>query len=211
MLIGITTYNRPDMLLKLVNELQGHDIVIVNDGGELPDELPIENVYTLPHLGKQGYYIIYQALINKLLNSKHDDFLILPDDASHVNIERVKELHERFRNSPFFVNVINDGRKSCWSLPKFKAPVHYDLINTGFFDCGGVTNRAALSLLDRFVVPKEWFKRLNMSSGVGCNITNQMNEKRVPMYTAKVSLVYHGDHTSQMHPEERIKTPLISK
>ena len=85
--------------------------------------------------------------------------------------------------------------------------IGYKWIDCGFFDCGGLTNRATLEL---FEVTKTK-RNGRASSGVGMQITKKLRALNVPMYKTSPSLSYHGDHPSVMHPEIRKKQPLISR
>ena len=68
-----------------------------------------------------------------------------------------------------------------------------------------------MGLIDIEQVPHEWFNRPNKSSGVGHQITRKFRQQHVTMYTPKTSLVYHGEHDSVMHYEERKRIKLISR
>ena len=210
--IVIISYDRPEMLKQLTNDLTGYDYHIIDDGSDFDLSYFDSNRITRqPHMGKKMFWVTFRKAINKLLKSKHDDFLLIPDDVMIYSIDRVIELHKRFKDKIYMVSPINDGRNCCWSLPDFKAEEHDDLIHTGFFDCTTITNRKTLSKLKPFYVPETWFDREGKSSGVGYNVTLQMNKMKVPMYKVKKSIVIHGDHESKMHQNERIKNKLISK
>jgi len=57
----------------------------------------------------------------------------------------------------------------------------------------------------------DWVKNPNLSSGIGRSLTFDFKNGNVPMYIPVDSLAIHGDHESQMHPEERKRNPLISR
>jgi hypothetical protein len=82
------------------------------------------------------------------------------------------------------------------------------MINKGFFDCGGLTNRKTLELIKLNPMPDSWWTP-NKSSGVGYQITKQLKHK-TKMFTPKKSLCNHGDSISKMHPLERTINPLKS-
>ena len=206
-MVGITTYNRPTELKRLIHELQDLDFIVVNDGSNYEPFLPPSKIVKIPHQGKKGYWLTYKILINRLLNTNHNDFIILPDDVHSIDFERIAEYHSRYRDEYYTINMINDSRSSCWASPT-PCKVETDMINKGFFDCGGLTNRKTLELINLKPMPKSWWSE-GKSSGVGYQITKQLKGK-AKMLTPKKSLVYHGDHTSVMHTKERIKTPLIS-
>lgn len=206
-MVGITSYNRPFELKRLVNELKDLDFIVIDDGSDYEPFLPKSKLLKLTHRGKKGYWLTYQILINKLLSSNSDDFIIIPDDVHSLDFERIAEYHSRYKDDYYIVNMINDNRSSCWSSP-LPCRVEHDMINKGFFDCGGLTNRKTLELISLKAMPGSWWSE-GKSSGVGFQITKQLKGK-AKMLTPKKSLAYHGNHESVMHKNERIKNPLIS-
>lgn len=206
-MVGITTYNRPTELKRLVHELHNLDFIVVDDGSSYNPFLDKKNIFRKPHGGKKGYWLTYKILINRLLMSNHNDFIIIPDDVYSIDFERIAEYHSRYRDEYYTINMINDTRSSCWSSPA-PCKVESDMINKGFFDCGGLTNRKTLELINLKPMHDSWWSE-GKSSGVGYQITKQLKGK-AKMLTPKKSLAYHGNHTSVMHPQERIKRPLIS-
>lgn len=204
--IAIMTYNRPDELNRVVNELQGLDYIVIDDGSDYEPFLT-NRLIRLPHHGKKGFWLTYRVVITQLLKSNADDFIILADDFYNIDFDRVAEIQSRYREEYYTVNMINDIRKYCWSAPK-KYKVENNMINKGFFDCGGLTNRKTLELIKLNPMPESWWTP-NKSSGVGYQITKQLKHK-AKMFTPKKSLCNHSDSVSQMHPLERIINPLKS-
>ena len=84
------------------------------------------------------------------------------------------------------------------------------LFRSYFTDCGFFCNKSTLSLLDIQPVPLTRFKRANISSGVGQQLTKLINSFKITCYHASKSLCHHGNHPSTMHPMERKKNPLKS-
>ena len=205
--IAIITYNRPQELLRLTKELKGLDYVVIDDGSNYDSFIEDDRLVKLPHQGKKGFWLTYSVVIHNLLKSKADNYIILADDFYNIDFDSVAEIHSRFRDDKYTVNMINDSRRYCWSSPrKWKTPK--DMINKGFFDCGGLTNRRTLQQIKLKEMPASWWTP-NKSSGVGYQITKQLKNK-TKMFTPKQSLCKHGDAVSKMHPIERIKNPLIS-
>lgn len=190
---------RKRMMNRLIKELKGLDVAIIDS----PETF-----------GKDKFWMRWEQARQYCLASKHDDYLILPDDVSKLNIEAIEDLHKRLRGRRYVCSVINDGRIQCWgsvmrSDQTFTiGEVRFDSI--GFFDCGGATNRETLKMFRVDPVPSEWFTNPNKSSGVGHQITHKLRKLRIPMYRPVPSLAYHGDHESVMHKEHRKTTPLIS-
>ena len=187
---------RKAMLSKLLKELKGMDVTVIDSPSTF---------------GKERFWMRMAYAFAICLDSEHDNYLILPDDVCKVDIERIKILHDKMKHLKYTINAINDGRVSCWgsrSNPNLKID---ELIHSDYFDCAGLTNRKTLSLIGVEPIPAHWFDRPDKSSGVGYQLTTKFRTKNVLMYTAQKSLVYHGDHESVMHKEERKRTPLISK
>lgn len=199
------------MLKRLIDEVKEYDYHVIDDGSDYDlSFIPPERINSLPHLGKNYFYLIYNLGMRIAKNSNHDNFLFLQDDVCNVNFDKIKELHDEFKNTRYFVNATNDGRDSCWVSPNFQAPKYKGLKHTGFYDCGGLTNRKTLEGFT-LTPPNELFKQEKSSSGVGFQFTKHFNGINVPMYTPNKSLVFHGDHPSVMHPKERLRNKLISK
>lgn len=187
---------RKKKLTALLKELKGLDVTVIDS----PQTF-----------GKEKFWMRMAFAFALCLDSKHDNYLLLPDDVCNVDLERINDIHHQMRNMKYTVNAINDGRVSCWGSRLNPTLNLKGLIYSDFFDCGGLTNRNTLSLLNVEPVSPLWFDRPDKSSGVGHQLTNKLRAKRILMYTAEKSLVYHGDHDSVMHKEERKRTPLISR
>jgi hypothetical protein len=190
--------NRQKLLSKLLKELKGFDVHIISDAESF---------------GKKNFWSRWEMARAYCLNSPHDNYLILPDDIQDIDLFTIGEIYQIKERKPFVCSVISDGRSSCWgSIPNrlndFKYN-GYNILDLGFFDCGGLTNRTTLKLFKVDKVSDNWFKKAS-SSGVGSQITNKLKALRIPMYLTSPSLSFHGDHNSVMHPKERKQTPLIS-
>jgi len=181
------------MLANVVAEFAGYDIAIIGD----------KETFGIDQFWKR-----WEQARQICLNSPHDNYLILSDDGSRHDIESVNWWFEKF-TGPFACQIISDSRDKCWGSAgcvTLSEEMGYQIINCGFFDCGGLTNRATLELFE--VEPTKKSKRA--SSGVGMQITHKLRELGVPMYKTSPSLSYHGDHPSVMHPELRKRQPLIT-
>jgi hypothetical protein len=187
---------RKAMLKKLLKELKSMDVTVIDS----PETF-----------GKQNFWMRMKQAHELCLTSQHDNYLILGDDICNIDFDRINALHDALSKMKYSINLVNDGRKTCWygkpnPILNIKGLVHSD-----YCDCLFMTNRKSLSLFSIEPVPAIWFDRPNKSSGVGYQLTNKMRKAGILMYTAIESLVYHGDHDSVMNYEERKRTPLISK
>lgn len=146
------------------------------------------------------------AEIKKIDYKEHDLFVFMPDDFLGMQWEEIEKWHEFFEGKPYAMNIINDGRAGFFTgiMPVDKG----DYIMSGMVDCGFFCN------LEAFEAINEGMSVIRVSpdsSGVGRELSNRFLKHRIPMYTPKKSLAFHGFHESLMHPEERKKNPLISK
>lgn len=165
--------------------------------------------------GKQNFWKRWEQARKICIKSKFDNYLIIPDDICNIDLKTIKKTFSVFKNKPFVCSIISDDRRSCWSsIPKKTNNFMmdgYKFEDLGFFDCGGLTNRKTLQKIKVDPVPKSWFIRPNMSSGVGQQLTSKLKALKVPMFVTTPSLSFHGDHDSSMHLEARKLKPLIAK
>ena len=190
--------NREDMLANVVREFSGYDVAIIADESTF-------GIYKFWQRWEQARQIC--------LNSPHDNYLIISDDASKHDYPVIEAIHKRMQGHAFTCMAISDHRMSQWGGVRnesqdFFANTYsiYKVQCVDFFDCGGLTNRATLELFEVEPTPKS--KRA--SSGVGMQITHKLRALGVPMYKTSPSLSYHGDHESVMHPQLRKHQPLIA-
>ena len=222
MQIIIFSYNRREKLERLLHELKDCDKLIIDDGtpGGLSYSLTWgkgqTDSITFPHTGKKGFWKKWDFAIDYFLASEHEEVLFLPDDVKDVDLKTIKAIiNQGWKNVPFAVNVINDGREFCWG--RFKTGQRDIEINelnfreVGFVDCGFLSNRHTMSQIKIDRVSESWFDRPDKSSGVGHQLTKKMRKLGVKMLTPSKSLAYHGNHKSEMHTEHRKTTPLISE
>lgn len=190
------------MLNRLLKELDGFDVSIIDD----PETF-----------GKRNFWKRYKQAFEICLESEYDWFLFLPDDVRNIRLDIMTKWMERTGTSTRVLNLINDGRTHCWGKLSRTAPdIEIDGVtftDRSFYDCGGLINRATLSLVDIDPVKDSWFEKHgeNISSGVGFQLTGKFRRKYIPMYVPSISLAYHGEHESIMHPNERTKNKLVSK
>lgn len=156
--------------------------------------------------GKDGFWRVWNVMLAMVEKSNEELIIFMPDDFTDLDIDRILEIHEEHKATPYAFNINNYG-KSGWY--NGVVPVTIDnKIMCGFVDCGFFCNREALELIGFDMTQT---KVTADSSGVGRELSNRFLKARVPMYKPVVSLAYHfGYDESIMHPEERKKNPLIS-
>ena len=206
----ITTYNREEMLKELVADLKQYEIspTILDDGSTYKTNLT--NYFRHGGRGKQGFWKTWDYILKDCKEA--DLYLFLPDDFKDINIRELIRLHHTLKDKPYCYNIINDGRVKNWTNI-LQRKVDDNTIMCGYVDCGFFCNKEALDKIGYYMdrIPSEWFKTEAISSGVGYQLSKRFLKARVVMYKPVKSLAYHGNHKSEMHPEERKKNPLISK
>lgn len=236
----ITTYNRPESLVRLLEQLNESAgdfaseygaspwivVDIRNDGGEDVD-IPV-----LPNLicnyykektnnGKQGYWRLIDKANKSIEGERFDYFIQAPDD-----VEAKKTF---FREVARQWSIISDPRKICLNLlldgsrvgrtnwtdftPRIKSFGGARFFLTGWNDLCFVSGRRFFEELGYGIEPvpaSRWRRNPTLSSGVGQQISRRLFEKGLNMYQIRESIVFHGDHPSRMNTDVRRETPLIS-
>lgn len=164
-----------------------------------------------PHGGKKNFWKQFDRAFKWCEKQDADYFIFMPDDFLDLDVERIKKLIPTLP-APFAYNLINDGRDVCW-INKTPTPYGNDSIKVGFCDGGFFCNREVLEMLGWTFpkVPERWHNSPTKSSGIGWMLSTLFNLHKIAIFKPVKSLAFHGDHESQMHPNERKNNPLISK
>lgn len=199
-MIFITSYKRPQLLLRLLKELQGEQIVCIDDGSNYDpkDHTHYCEYYRTPHRGKAGFWKQWQLMFDIAEESTDDEFIFLQDDLYNVDLEGLRQVDTPDK---YALNLMDMGPDRGWS------PV-------GYVDCQFKTNRATLEAIHWFmppVDPMRWVRRPQMSSGVGQNLSQMFYRKKIPMILPDQNYASHGDNESKMHTELRKEEPLIAQ
>lgn len=219
-MICITSYDRPDMLLRLLKELQGcgHEIHVFDDCSDYPytDYLGLCQYHRAPvHRGKEEYWRQWQWILDTCKHSDADRFLFMPDDWHSVELWRVHDFLDALE-PPFAFNFTNNGVVTNWTgVPRREKTVAGEEVwQVGFVDCGFFCPLKTLRALDWKIrpVPQSRFTRDNISSGVGQQLSTRLFKLGIPIYQPRRSMAWHdGTHESKMHPQERKENPLIPR
>jgi hypothetical protein len=229
--IYITSYNRPEMLSKLVDQIIqqmggqiNFDILIFDDKS---DQLPIisTNLVTLitneEHRGKEYYWKTWHEMfvIAHLRKDKYSFFL--PDDITlcdnffEIAIQKFEYLKPLDHKLACLSLLTDDQRKlaphACWTGKQSKEQ-HGEILSH-FNDCCFICDNKFFEYLDYTIqeIPlSRWNRDKNLSSGVGRQISLRLMNKEASMYHCFNSLVRHGEHESKMNPDERQINKLTS-
>lgn len=201
-MIFVTTYARPQLLLRLLQELQGEDVVVLDDSSDY-DHSEHEKYcgyYRFDeHCGKQQFWHIWQTMFNMARSLTDDnEFIFLQDDLYNVDLEGLRSVQTPDK---YALNLMDVGPDRGWS------PV-------GYCDCIFRTNRATLEQIGWSIDPvpqTRWKFRPTLSSGVGQRLSQAFYKNQIPMILPNQNYASHGDNESQMHPNLREVEPLIAK
>ena len=233
----ITTYNRPDLLLALLRNIESekynHTISLL-----IVDDCSTKNyskVYsyldknwrnhfdyfkTDINYGKKDYWQLINFAYNILQKHSFDYLIQLPDDVLLVKDFFDKAI-ETFDVIPDHkkacLNILNDysrNGKSMWTNQEVK-DLNFsgtDLLKTGWVDMCFISSKNYLRFLDFKIDPinHSWSKNKHLSSGVGKQISQRLVSSGYRIYQVKHSLIIHDDHPSVMHPEHRKHVQLMT-
>lgn len=224
--VVLFSYNRPDMLLQSLKHLVKFkdmlNVIVLDDASHFDSKE--HELYcdvfdrNKKNVGKKGFYKQWKKAFRMCQNNPSDIYLFAPDDFLSIDINKVIKMHQviqsKFRTAYAF-NIINCGRKQCWTpFQPHRIGINGEqLTELGFVDCGFFCNTQTLKRLEFRIdkTPDVWFDRPTKSSGVGWQLSKRMYNLKVKMFQPVKSYAFHGDHQSVMHPNERIKNPLISR
>ncbi len=213
-MIIVFSYQRPKRLLTLLKGLDEHCYVI-DDGSDYdPSEhRKYAEYHRYKHQGKEGFWRLWDEALKLCRDSEDDWFLFLQDDVEDVQLDKIREVTKGLDKYAF--NIMRRGNPlRGWTAvtPKETKLNGLDVFECGYVDCIYVTNRKTLELLDWKMEPLHPYRvyQKGRSSGVGEQQSQRFVELGVPMYFPKVSLAFHGDHPSKMHPDRKINH-MISK
>lgn len=212
MLKIIFSYQRPQLLLDLLQELEG-DKIVIDDGSDYDysEHKELCEYHRIPHRGKPFFWQNWDTAFKLCKQSDHDHFLFMPDDWFDFDIERIKWIQNQFEDYPYAFNIANHGVAQQWTPVKQWQTTIGDLeaFRVGFVDCCFTTNRAALQKLDWQMEPidSERFKNPKMSSGVGKQLSKRFLKRGVPMMKPARSLCKKHHVESQMNKLERQENP----
>jgi hypothetical protein len=208
--IFIFSFNREEMLKKVVESVKDYDYFIIDDGSDFT--LDDKRFKKWDHQGKEGWHKSWDTVFYSLALFNCELIIFTPDDFLDLNIAKIFELHEKYKDKPYVYNIVRDRRDYCWNH-KAVIDIDSETQQIGFVDCGFFCNREVLEMLEFKINPidPKRFRNKSISSGVGEQLTARLNKLGIPIYRPVKSLAVHGDHPSVMHPKLRELNKIISK
>lgn len=224
--ILITTYNRPEFLKVLLNDINNQKkdykvlVAVFNDGSTADYDLSgydVKKIDIYPNMGKKKYFNVINKTFEFVKSVKSEYFIYLPDDVRLVNnfFNETKKVYESIDSrKKICLNILTDDRvlRSNWGYPK--GVDLGEIYQTQWNDLCFICEKKFFEVLDYKIydIPlSRWDKNPNLSSGVGHQITDRLNKKKLFLYHTKKSMVIHGNHESKMNYVERLKTKLLTK
>ena len=232
--VAITTYDRPDDLLRLLQ-----DIVLSGNGLDVhvrvyDDCSPSDYSQVEAFLARQGWeYFRSQARGGKrefwqLVDHALSGFTNLADgQCSFVLQDDMRLCSDFFRKSlavwetipgkKATLYLLKDDLRSepgtvCWTGVPFVVQGHVERtqwVDLNAFLISGEALRAIESSVHR-VDPARWETNPDLSSGVGQQISVRLHQLRWSLFRVRQSLVLHLRVPSYMNPEVRKESPLVA-
>jgi hypothetical protein len=233
--IIIPTYNRPNELRRLLSQIDSEapgfevSVHIYDDGSSEPIYVEWPSYPNIASLsvsrsanhGKRRYWELVRRALSALRSTNADYFYYLADDVQLVPnfFERSINLWDRIPDGrKVSLHLLLDQRegKPCWTSyqPHLVDTPQGKVYKSQWVDMLMMFNRRFLEELDYRidpVDPRRWDKDPHLSSGVGMQISRRLHHRKAAMYLVTDSLLIHEDEPSVMNPEERRRTPIVSR
>ena len=193
-LVNITSYNRLPMLNKLIEQLEGVDIIVWDDNSSF-EIVKSDVAYHRfsKNYGKKLAWKKFKYIFRSLKESNYDYYFLLPDDVKLCDnfINKAIELWEG----------INDDKKICLSFSNpnrcnkpqftFVEPKEVgDVILTGWTDMAFMCTKEFMSRIKITEIPlSRWVNSEGLGSGVGSMISNQFVDEGFNLYNTKELLM----------------------
>ena len=225
--VGITTFNRPTMLERLIEDIErdakGFDLTIkiIDDGSSETYSRVVEKCrkrnYAFikqAHRGKRGYWKTVNTLYAQFMSVKFDYYYSFPDDfrLAPNYFKRSIEYWNTIEDASLIgLNTMNTGRVNPgWTHFQPEERIYGGVLFTKnqWLDCHLMCTPKYFNVM-RWRVPNADKWRAG-SSGVGALTSKYLHKFGHSMYVCP-NLIAHGDHESVMHPDERKRNPLVSK
>ncbi|MBA1158171.1 glycosyltransferase family 2 protein [Microvirga mediterraneensis] len=231
----VPTYNRPNELRRLLSQIDRESpgfevsVHVYDDGSSEPAYVEWSSYPNIASLsvsrsanhGKKRYWELVHRILSTVRSTNGDYFYYLADDVQLVPkfFERSIALWDGIRDSQkVSLHLLLDQREGqpCWTnyQPHVVDTPQGKVYKSQWVDMLMMFNRRFLEELEYridAVDPGRWNKDPNLSSGVGMQISRRLHQRRASMYLVTDSLLIHEDEPSVMNPEERRRSPIVSR
>lgn len=223
--IFITTYNRPELLYNLLEDIEKSKknfkikVFVFDDCSTIKPDLSKFNIKLLsffPNQGKKNFWKIINSIfkVAKNINSKY--FVFLQDDLKICDdfFQILKIKYENLKdNKKISLEFRTDDRTKRPNWNVFEPQIIGEYILSKWVELDFICEKKLFEVLDYKIneIPKNrWDKDPNLSSGVGQQLTQRLNSLNLNMYHTKQSLVSHRYETSMMNSDERRLNKLLT-
>jgi hypothetical protein len=226
--IIISTYNRPEMLKDLLDDIEYHSlnkrvlVTIFDDGSnkdyEYLDKYDIKYIKYVKNNGKFNYWKLISDTFKYCAKIKSKYYIYLPDDVRLKDkfFEESVRIFEKIEDdNKICLNLLMDeGRRGNTNWTGFK-PVEYDdYYKTQWNDLCFISNIDFFQMLNFEILPinkNRWAKNSELGSGVGQQMSMRLMSLNQNMYHVINTLITHDDHVSVMNHNNRKRIKLIAK
>lgn len=221
--IVITTYNRPDMLRRLISQIEDQKntfkikFVVIDDGSSQKYELT-KNVTLLqyfPNMGKKNFWKIIDTSFKYIKNINSKYYIYIQDDVEIID-NFFNELVTKYENildkTKVCLSFLTDHRTNSSNWTNYNPRERGDVIKTQWVELHFICEKTFFEDLNYEInpIPKDrWDKNPNLSSGVGWQMSQRLHRLNKGMYHTKNTFVTHGNHESQMNKIERKINKLV--
>ncbi|WP_262027452.1 glycosyltransferase [Microvirga sp. Mcv34] len=231
----VPTYNRPNELRRLLSQIDREapgfevSVHVYDDGSSEPTQVEWSSYAHIASLsisrstnhGKKKYWKLVHRALSTLRSTNSDYFYYLADDVQLVPkfFERTigiwNEIKDRHKVSLHLLLDQREG-KPCWTnyQPHLVETPQGKVYKSQWVDMLMMFDRRFLEELEYRIDPVDpgrWDKDPHLSSGVGMQISRRLHQRKASMYLVTDSLLIHEDEPSVMNPEERRRTPIVSR
>ena len=227
----ITTYNRPDSLRDLLNELIADaqkltvHCRVYNDCSNVAyNRMPqgsvnfqIETINVQPHHGKHHYWKLIDRIFKDVKATRSRYYIQLPDDV-HIRPGFFEQMIANYRaiEDPrkIALNLYTDGSRighACWTktIPTIHRFGKLNVFRTGWMDMICLMERRFFEELDFTINPislDRWKRNPRLSSGVGMQISQRL--RRFSMYQVRECWLRNAQGVSLMNPDRPAREDL---
>jgi hypothetical protein len=225
--IIITTYNRPEMLRYLLDDIEFSSlgkrilVTVFDDGSDIDydylDKYDIKYVKYIKNNGKVNYWKLVSDTFKYCGKIKSKYYIYLPDDIRLKNnfFEESIRIFEKIEDqNKICLNLLMDESRRGNSNWTGFTPIEYDeYYKTQWNDLCFISKFDFFEKINFEILPiskNRWLKNSELGSGVGQQMSMRLLSLNQNMYHVINSLVTHGEHDSKMNYEDRQKVKLIA-
>lgn len=219
----VTTYNRSDMLIRLIKQIQEQKenlkikIIVFDDGSSQEYQLPDDVLYikVFPNRGKKLFWKIIDSTFKVVKNVNSKYYIYLQDDVE-IKDNFFSDLVNIYSNiddkNKLSLSFLTDHRVLSPNWTNYKPKILNEIIKTQWVELHFICERKFFDVLEYKIDPiplSRWKNNPNLSSGVGWQLSVRIHSLGYGMYHTKETFVRHGEHESKMNKNERLINKLI--